>query len=154
AGATSFDHDAKPLRAGVISALATELPVEERIMTQKRMGDAWMPASEYGKAMQRFTVNLLVRDVDRSLPFYKKVLGAAVRYADQDFAALNLHGVDFMLHAEHSYDHHALYERLKTDGKRGTGAELRVMGIDPDAAEKRAKAAGATIIQPARDFPH
>jgi uncharacterized glyoxalase superfamily protein PhnB len=31
---------------------------------------------------------------------------------------------------------------------------LRVMGIDPDAVEKRAKAAGVKIIQPAMDFPH
>jgi uncharacterized glyoxalase superfamily protein PhnB len=28
------------------------------------------------------------------------------------------------------------------------------MGIDPDAVEARAKAAGVTIIQPAADFPH
>ena len=34
------------------------------------------------------------------------------------------------------------------------GAELRVMGIDPDAAERRAKTAGARILQPAMDFPH
>ena len=59
-----------------------------------------------------------------------------------------------MLHADHTYDHHPLFERLKVVGARGTGAELRVMGIDPDAAEKRAKAAGATIIQAAMDFPH
>jgi hypothetical protein len=29
-----------------------------------------------------------------------------VRYSDQDFAALNLQGVDFMLHSHHAYDHH------------------------------------------------
>jgi len=28
------------------------------------------------------------------------------------------------------------------------------MGIDPDAAEQRAKTAGAQILQPAMDFPH
>src|SRR6202011_931718 len=39
-------------------------------------------------------------------------------------------------------------------GKRGTGAELRVMGIDPDSLQKRAEAAGAIILQPAADFPH
>jgi uncharacterized glyoxalase superfamily protein PhnB len=120
----------------------------------KRTGDAWMPAADYGRAMPKFSLNLLVRDVDRSLPFYKDVLGATVRYADQDFAALNIQGVDFMLHSDHSYDHHPLFERLRAPGLRGTGAEIRVMGIDPDAAEKRAKAAGTKIIQPAADFPH
>jgi hypothetical protein len=75
-------------------------------MTKKRTGDAWMPADEYGRAMPKFSLNLLVREVERSLPFYKTVLGVTVRYADQDFAALNLQGVDFMLHSHDAYDHH------------------------------------------------
>jgi predicted enzyme related to lactoylglutathione lyase len=123
-------------------------------MTQRRTGDAWMPADEYGRTMPKFSLNLLVRDVERSIPFYRDVLGATVRYADQDFAALNFQGTEFMLHGDHSYDHHPLYERLKAAGLRGTGAEIRVMGIDPDAAEKRARAAGTKIIQVAMDFPH
>lgn len=123
-------------------------------MTKKRVGDAWMPAADYGRTMPAFSVNLLVRDVARSLPFYKEVLGAAVHYAGADFAALNLQGVEFMLHADHSYDHHPLYTRLQGEGARGRGAELRVMEIDPDALEARARAAGADIIQPAADFPH
>jgi uncharacterized glyoxalase superfamily protein PhnB len=123
-------------------------------MTKTRTGDAWMPAGDYGRSLPRFSVNLLVRDVARSVPFYRDVLGATVRYADGDFAALVLQGVDFMLHADHTYDHHPLYERLKAPGQRGTGAELRVLGIDPDAVEARARAAGATILQPAQDFAH
>ena len=123
-------------------------------MTTKRTGDAWMPAADYGRAMPKFSLNLLVRDVERSVPFYKDVLGATVRYADRDFAALSLQGVDFMLHSDHTYDHHPLFERLKAAGPRGTGAELRVIGIDPDAAEQRAKTAVAKILQPAMDFPH
>jgi len=123
-------------------------------MTKKRTGEAWIPADEYGRAMPRFSLNLLVRDVQRSLPFYRDVLGATVRYADEDFAALVIVGMEFMLHADHTYDHHPLYERLRGPGPRGTGAELRVMGIDPDAVEARARAAGETIIQPAADFPH
>jgi uncharacterized glyoxalase superfamily protein PhnB len=113
-----------------------------------------MPAGDYGRALPKFSVNLLVRDLQKSLPFYRDVLGAAVHYQDSDFAALNLQGVDFMLHADHAYDHHPLSDRLKTAGLRGTGAELRVMGIDPDAAQRRAQAAGARILQPAMDFPH
>lgn len=123
-------------------------------MTMKRTGQAWIPADEYGRSLPRFSLNLLVREVQRSLPFYRDVLGATVRYADADFSALTLEGLEFMLHSDHTYDHHPLHERLKAPGLRGTGAELRVMGIDPDALEARAKAAGATILQPAADFPH
>ena len=123
-------------------------------MTMNRSGEGWIPAGDYGKALPKFSVNLLVRDVRRSLPFYQEVLGATVRYADEDFAALSLQGVEFMLHADHTYDRHPLSERLLAPGPRGTGAELRVMGIDPDAVQKRAEAAGATVIQGAADFPH
>jgi uncharacterized glyoxalase superfamily protein PhnB len=123
-------------------------------MTMKRTGEAFLPPGEYGKALPKFSVNLLVRSVSKSLGFYRDVLGATVRYADEDFAALQIQGVDFMLHADHTYDHHPLYERLKTSGLRGTGAEIRVLGIDPDALEARAKQAGAEVLQPAKDFPH
>jgi uncharacterized glyoxalase superfamily protein PhnB len=123
-------------------------------MTMTRTGDAWMPADEYGRALPRFSVNLLVRDLSRSLSFYEQVLGATVRYSDGDFAAMVLNGVEFMLHADHTYDHHPLYTRLQSEGRRGTGAELRVMGIDPDILQHRAQAAGAIILQPVADFPH
>jgi uncharacterized glyoxalase superfamily protein PhnB len=119
-----------------------------------RTGEAFMPADDYGRGMRPFSVNLLVRDMRISLAFYERVLGAAVRYADEDFAGLKLLDFEFMLHVDHTYDHHPLYERLKSPGPRGTGAELRVFGIDPDSLEQRARAAGATIIQSTRDFPH
>src|SRR5437667_12631294 len=116
-------------------------------MTKTRMGESWMPADEYGRSLPRFTVNLLVRDVARSIPFYRDVLGAAVRYADGDFAALYLAGLDFMLHADHTYDQHPWTTRLAEPQLRGTGAELRVLGLDPDAVENSARAAGAIVRQ-------
>ena len=123
-------------------------------MTMRRTGDAWMSADEYGRALPNFSVNLLVREVSRSVCFYEQVLGATVRYSDADFAALALNEVNFMLHADHTYDHHPLHTRLQGPGKRGTGAELRLMGIDPDTLQQRAEAAGAIILQPVADFPH
>jgi uncharacterized glyoxalase superfamily protein PhnB len=113
-----------------------------------------MAPDDYGRSLPPFSLNLLVREVSRSIPFYRDVLRAIVRYADADFAALTLQGADFMLHADHAYDHHPLYARLHSGGPRGTGAEIRVMGIDPDELQTRAAAAGAKIIQPAADFPH
>jgi len=123
-------------------------------MTKTRTGDAFMPADDYGRALPKFSVNLLVRSVEKSLPFYRDILGATVRYADGDFAALTLLDVDFMLHADHTYDHHPLYARLQGAGPRGTGAELRALGINPDAVEARARAAVVTILRPTQDFPH
>jgi uncharacterized glyoxalase superfamily protein PhnB len=59
-----------------------------------------------------------------------------------------------MLHADHAYDHHPVARRLKSARQRGTGVELRVMGIDPDQAEARARAANVRVAQETRDFPH
>jgi len=123
-------------------------------MTKTRTGEALMPADEYGRGLPKFTVNLLVQDVAEAIPFYRDVLQATVRYADGDFAAVEIGGTDFMLHADHAYDQHPLHERVHGVLVRGAGAEIRVMGIDPDAAEERAKKFGAEIVQEARDFPH
>ncbi len=123
-------------------------------MTQTRTGDAFMHAGEYGRALAKFSVNLLVRSVEKSLLFYRDVLGVTVRYSDSDFAALCLLGTDFMLHADHAYDHHPLYALLQAARERGVGAELRILGVDPDEVEQRAKRAGATIVQPTKDFAH
>lgn len=123
-------------------------------MTMTRTGDSFMPADEYGRSLPKFSVNLLVRKPARSVPFYRDVLGATVRYADDDFAALSLLGADFMLHADHAYDHHPLYASLQAARERGVGAELRFLGLDPEQVEERAKRSGVTIVQPTKDFPH
>jgi len=95
-----------------------------------------------------------VRNVANSVPFYRDVLGATVRYSDNDFAALFLLGTDFMLHADHAFDHHPLYASLQAARERGVGAELRFLGLDPDQVEARAKRAGTVIVQPSKDFVH
>ena len=123
-------------------------------MTRTRTGDPFMSAGDYGRAMPQFSVNLLVRNVENSVRFYQDVVGVKVRYADGDFAALELNGWAFMLHADHTYDQHPSYLRLQKTGLRGSGAELRFLGVDPDAIEQRARSAGTVILQPSKDYPH
>lgn len=123
-------------------------------MVKKRTGEPWISADDYGKGLPPFTVNLIVRDIVRSVDFYERVLGATVGYSDPDFAVLNIAEVEFMLHADHTYDDHPWYERFRNAKERGAGAELRLFGLDPDAIEARARAQGATIVVPSMDTGH
>jgi predicted enzyme related to lactoylglutathione lyase len=123
-------------------------------MTSKRTGVPWMAADAYGKTLAGLSLNLIVREVDLSLPFYREVLGMTVDYADADMAALGLGTTKIVLHADHTYDRQPWAPRLAAPGKRGLGAQIRIMGIDPDAAERRARSAGAAVLHPATDWPH
>ena len=123
-------------------------------MAKTRTGDAFMPADEYGRNLPKFSANLLVRKVETSVQFYRDVLGANIPYWDNDFAAVSILGIDFMLHADHAYDHHPLYPSLNAARERGVGAELRILGIDPDQVEARARNSDVRIVQQSKDFPH
>jgi catechol 2,3-dioxygenase-like lactoylglutathione lyase family enzyme len=123
-------------------------------VTTKRTGTPWMAADAYGKTLAGLSLNLIVRDVATSVPFYRDVLGMTVHYSDPDVAALQLDATQIVLHADHTYDTQPWAPRLREGGKRGLGAEIRILGIDPDAAERRAKQRGATVLLGARDWPH
>lgn len=125
-------------------------------MTRKRTGTPWMPAPDFARLLTGLTVNLLVRDVAASLPFYTEVLGLELLYGDVDFAALRSpEGWHMMLHADHTLDHSpSEMARLAVPDKRGTGAEIRILGLDPDAVEARARARGFTVNVPTATFPH
>jgi uncharacterized glyoxalase superfamily protein PhnB len=92
--------------------------------------------------------------VAASVAFQREVLGAEVLYADVDFAAIRAHGSEWMLHADHAYDHHALGGLVRNVDARGAGIEIRVHGCDPDAAVAAALRLGHTVIVPATDKPH
>ena len=113
-----------------------------------------MTAADYGRTLGGLSVNLIVRDVTRSLPFYTQVLGLTELYADDDFAALEGQGVRLQLHADHTYERMPWAARLRDPGRRGLGAEIRILGIEPEAAERRARAAGFAVLVATRDWPH
>lgn len=113
-----------------------------------------MTAADYGRTLTGLTVNLIVRDVARSLPFYTHVLGLRALHSDADFAALEGEGVRLALHADRTYERMPWAARLREAGKRGLGAEIRILGIDPDGAERRAREEGFEVLVPTRDWPH
>ena len=113
-----------------------------------------MSAPVYGRSLKGFGVNLLVRDVERSCAFLREVLELELVYADSDFAVLRHAGHDIILHADHTYGEHPLLALTGDGAIRGAGAELRLYGLDPDAAEARAQTRGDTVLAESRDKPH
>ena len=125
-------------------------------MTRKRTeAQKWsVSAADYGRTLTGLSLNLLVRDIEKSLPFYTGVLGFTDLHHDPDFAALEREGVRLQLHADHTYAAQPWAPRLAEKGKRGLGAEIRILGIDPHAAEERARAGGYTVLYATKDWPH
>jgi hypothetical protein len=122
---------------------------------KKRTAEPWMPAPRFGRSLPRGVgVNLLVPDIAEMAVFCREVLGANIIYADEDFAAVELVGSIFMLHADHTYRDHAMAGIVPDNGTRGAGLEIRVYGVDPDAVEARARRSGAFILSGSIDKPH
>ncbi|WP_395016044.1 VOC family protein [Dongia sp.] len=125
------------------------------------MGNAdqeFMGADEYGRSLKGLGINLLVRDVARSVAFAKDVLGATVAVADKDFAVLRYtkgrSAAEWMLHADGTYHSNPLLPLLEDSAVRGLGMEIRLYDCDPDEAVKHALAHGHHVLQEASDKPH
>jgi catechol 2,3-dioxygenase-like lactoylglutathione lyase family enzyme len=123
-------------------------------MAKRRTGTPWMPADAFGKTLEGFGVNLLVRDIKISVGFATRVLGADVVYADPDFAVLRHTDVEWLLHADHTYEDNPLLGFVAGETGRGAGVELRLYDCDPDTAEAAARADGHTVLAGAADKPH
>lgn len=119
-----------------------------------RTGKPWMPGYLYGALLPALSLNLIVTSIENAVKFYKTVFEAEVHYYDIDFAALRVGGAEVMLHADHTHEDHPWHEDLQSSQKRGIGAQIRLLGIDPDMIEKRAKEAGYLVAKPAVDKGH
>lgn len=113
-----------------------------------------MSGADYGRTLRGLGFNLIVSDVSRAIHFATEVLEATVFFRTDVFAAMKLHGADFMFHVPESYRGNELYATLRSEAPRGVGVELRCYHVDPDAAEARARSAGYTILAGAIDKPH
>ncbi|MBZ9745704.1 hypothetical protein LB516_10635 [Mesorhizobium sp. CO1-1-7] len=124
-------------------------------MAMNRTKTPWMKAEDFGRSLPRgIGVNLLVSDMAAMEAFCGDVLGARIVYADEDFAALELLGSVFMLHADHSYLDNPMTGSIAGTETRGAGIELRLYGAEPDAIEAAALEHGHIVLAGAIDKPH
>jgi catechol 2,3-dioxygenase-like lactoylglutathione lyase family enzyme len=126
-------------------------------MVMKRTKTPWMDANEFGRSIPNgLGLCLLVKDVEASVGFASHVLGAESIYDDEDFAFIRepVSGASWILHADHAYSDHRLSGLVRSVQGRGMGAEFRLYGLDPDAAEARAREWGYTILDGSTDKPH
>ncbi len=111
-------------------------------------------APEFGRSLNGFGINLLVKEIDRTTTFLKEVFGMEIHRADKDFAVLEHRGDFFQLHADHTYHDNPLPGTFEGIHHRGGGVELRLYEEDPDACEARAEKAGYTVLRTSLDRPH
>lgn len=121
-----------------------------------RQGQPWMPGYRYSALLTTFSLNLLVHDVAHSVQFYEEILLADVHYSDIDFAAMRVGSIEVMLHADHPHNEHPWYATLKevSESGRGLGAQLRLLGLDPDELNQRAKDHDISVIAEPADKGH
>jgi uncharacterized glyoxalase superfamily protein PhnB len=117
-------------------------------------GSTPVSAADYGRSLRGLGFNLIVSDVVKSVHFATEVLGATQFFGTDTFAAMKLHGNDFMFHVNATYRGNELFATLESGATRGVGVELRCYSVDPDAAEARARAHGYTILGGSIDKPH
>ncbi len=109
---------------------------------------------EYGRRLRGLGINLLVRDVLATVGFLVEVMELEQVYSNPDFAILRHQGMELMLHADGTYHSNPLLGLTGDGAIRGVGVELRLYGVAPDGAAKRAEARGDHILQAPADKPH
>ncbi|MDX1738615.1 MAG: hypothetical protein R3261_10280 [Alphaproteobacteria bacterium] len=124
-------------------------------MTSKSTKSPWhVNPVDYGRSLKGLGINLLVRDMEASLDFYKSVVQAHVNYWNEDFAVLSRGDVQWMLHADHTYSDNSYQGIVTGQEARGTGIELRLYDLDPDLAEAKAREGDFIILNGSLNKPH
>ena len=111
-------------------------------------------AEDFGKSLRGIGLNILVRDVRRTVAFLRDIFEVDVHRLSEDFAIVCYGSDVFQLHSDGTYHANPLLNLLPENPPRGAGAEFRFYDTDPDKAAKQAEARGAMVLQPPTDKPH
>lgn len=111
-----------------------------------------MPAAEFGVVLKGITLNLLTRDVRGEAATLAGVFGLAIHRLCDDYAIAVHDKIVMQLHSDRTFAAHPLYGLLPEAGPRGAGLEIRLHGVDPDAAcAKVVEFADAVVLAAAQD---
>jgi catechol 2,3-dioxygenase-like lactoylglutathione lyase family enzyme len=112
-------------------------------------------APAFGRSLAGLGLNIVVRDVPRTVRFLQQVFGMEAFRLSDKFAILRYGQQIFQLHSDATYGANPLLGLLPELEARGAGVELRLYDSDPDAAVSLARRLeGATILQEPTDKPH
>ena len=113
-------------------------------------------ANEFGGSLKGLGLNILVRDVGRTVRFLVEVFGMKAFQPTADFAIMTYGAEVFQVHADHTYHSHPLPSLLPESGPRGGGIEIRLYDTDPDRAAEDAEAHEheTTLLQEPANKPH
>jgi hypothetical protein len=75
---------------------------------KKGTSTPFMAAPDYGQSLSGFSINLLSANLARALQFQRDVLHATILHQDEDLLIVNGFGANWLVHADHTYDKHAL----------------------------------------------
>jgi predicted enzyme related to lactoylglutathione lyase len=113
-----------------------------------------VPAEVFGRSLTGIGLNLLSSDVGRLATFLRDTFNLSVHRLSPDFAIVTHAGAVFQIHADATFGAHPLHGLLPETPPRGTGVQVYLFGVDPDAAASRAEAAGGLVIEEPADKPH
>ena len=111
-------------------------------------------AEEFGRSLRGIAVNLLTSDVLALAGFLKDVFELTIYRLSPDFAIVLHDNMALQLHSDATFGKHPVLGLVPETPPRGGGAQFYLLGVDPDAAIARAKAAGHVVLEPAADKPH
>ncbi len=111
-------------------------------------------ADEFGRSLSGVGVNILVKDVRRTVSFLERVFVLKCHQVSNDFAIVSHDNHVFQLHADHTYHSHPMINLVPENPPRGLGIEIRLYDCDPDTAVKNAEAHQYHVLEPAITKPH
>ena len=88
-------------------------------------------ADEFGRSLSGVGVNILVKDVRRTVSFLENVFALKCHQVSNDFAIVSHDNHVFQLHADHTYHSHPMINLVPENPPRGLGIEIRLYDCDP-----------------------